>query len=504
MTRSEIDQRIERLEGLLRARPRLRLRVCCPSQEFSLLEMEHGTGHWLSCVRSLWESLSVATEPDLALVMLQAPRVPASVIQHLLRLHPATDSVLRDRHDRHVLIDLDDASERHLSEKFLARPLLLRRIRSVVALARHRGHIVERLSCYQSSARMDELAEALGLDSAETPSRTLALGTKAGSRRVFRDARIPHPPGTYEATRDMSTLADRLAGLTSHHGSGRWLVKINEGCGSGHGNALVDLAGADPAEIRARLHQRLRPLAADISRAEYLRGVAEHGAIVEKFLDGPATGLTRSPSALLLIHRGVRLLATHDQELGDASEVVGCRFPADSAYRETVIGLSRRVAELLLDAGVRGHVGVDFVAHRPTGAPWEIHATEINLRQTGTTHPHRTVRALVPGTWHDDSRLTRGGAEICYTATDRLLSDTYRGITPERLIHRLERHPGVSFDFRRASGVIPHYWTALEPFGRIGATFIHTSQEGCDSLREQFTGLLNELSRRPEERTRKS
>jgi hypothetical protein len=494
-----IARRVDRFEAYLESRPELRLRVSCPSQEFSRLEMGQQLGHWLSCVRGLWESLDVTAQPDLALVMFQAPRVPAAVVRYLLGLHPPLDAIDEDRHRRHLLIDLDDDSEVHLSEKLLARPDVLERVRALITRARRRGQIVEDLSCFQSSARMDAIAAALDLGSCETPSGTLSWGSKAGSRQIFRSAGISHPPGTYEALRDLRELADQAAQLTARHGPGRWMVKINEGCGSGHGNAVFTVDTASREAILAEL-RHLRPLVESVPRGEFFADVASHGAIVERYLDTPPAGEKHFPSALLFIRHtpgqgtDAQLLGTHDQILDDKGQFLGCRFPAAADYRRAVIELSRAVGDRLGAAGVRGHVGIDFIARRTGGASWDISATEINLRQTGTTHPHRTVRALVPGTWHGDGRLTHNGTEVFYTATDALSSGAYRGVPPRTLIQWLSRRPDLSFDFHRARGVVPHFWTALEPFGRIGATVIGTSQEECGVLQERFTDLLDGLS----------
>ncbi|MGW0391081.1 hypothetical protein ACWDYJ_09290 [Streptomyces sp. NPDC003042] len=496
----EISRRLDRFEAYLSGRPDLRLRVCCPSQEFAELEMAQGLGRWLSCVRGLWESLSVGCEEDLAVLMFQAPPVPAAVERYLLSLVPT--GTVGDRLLRHALIGLPDSSERHLSEKLLERPELLERTRLLIARARARGQVVEPLSCYQSSPRIDEIAAWLGLQVGESPSNTLRWGSKSGSRTVFRAARLPHAAGSYDPVRGLPALAQHAAALARTHGPGRWLVKIDDGYGSGHGIASVTLTDTRYAAVLNAL-DNLTPLTANISRTEFLAGVAANGAIVEKYLSTPCGGLKRSPSTLLHIRGNpdggftTELLGTHEQILGEDLQYLGCRFPADPAYRAAISDMSLTAAKELGRLGIRGHVGIDFITRQSPDGRWEASATELNLRQTGTTHPHRTVRALVPGTWREDGRLTHHGTDIHYTGTDAIIDPAYQGLTPQAVIRALATRPGLTFDQQQARGVIPHFWTALEPHGKIGATVIGHSPQDCDHLRQHFTTLLNTLPPTP-------
>ncbi|MYW01771.1 hypothetical protein [Streptomyces sp. SID3343] len=500
MPQDPLIRRIDRFEAQVAGRPGLRLRIACPSQEFSELEMEQGLGRWLSCVRGMWESLSVACRPNLALLMLQAPPVPASVERYLLTLRPAEgrDSVA-DRLLRHALIGLPDTSDRHLSEKLLERPELLDRVRALTSRARARGQVVEPLSCYQASTRMDEVAERIGLDCGETPSATLTWGSKAGSRKVFRTTGLAHAPGSYEPVHDMAALARQATELVRVHGTKRWLVKINDGYGSGHGLAVFTPTDARHHAVLTALRQ-LEPLTKDISRDRFLEGIAANGAIIEQYLPTPPRGEKRSPSTLIHLHHSagggfdLQFLGTHEQVLGPDLQYLGCRFPASPDYRDTLVDMSLTAGKELGSVGVRGHVGIDFIARKAGDGRWDVDAVELNLRQTGTTHPHRTVRALLPGTWPEDGLLTHKGSVVHYTGTDGLISPAYRGLTPTSLIEELHHRPDLAFDATSGRGVVPHFWTALQPYGKIGATFIGTSQEECRVLQQGFTELLDGMA----------
>jgi len=108
------------------------------------------------------------------------------------------------------------------------------------------------------------------------------------------------------------------------------------------------------------------------------------------------------------------------------------------------------------------------------------------------------VRALVQGQWEDDGRLTDAhGRDVVYTGTDGLISGRYRGVPARSFVAALRAAPGLSYDAGHVRGVVPHLWTALEPHGKIGATFIGRCAAECDDLQNQFVTLLDRLAAGP-------
>jgi hypothetical protein len=461
--------------------------------------MANGVGRWRSCVRGLWESLSLSRNPGLALVMLQAPPVPDDVMRYLFDLLPEGQNAAEHPWRRHALVGLEDDRDRHLSEKVLQASDVLARLRQTLQGARQRGQVIEGLSCYASSERMAQLADALGLDLLATPPAALHSGGKAGGRRVFLEAGVPHPPGSYAIQRDLVDLSYTLSLLAARHGGDQWLVKIDDGYGSGHGNAVIDVDRAEAASIAEALSRRLRPLCPGVSRDEFLARLLDAGAIVEKFQVPRPGGLVRCPSVSALLHRNrhgsvdVEVLGTHEQFIGDGQEYLGCRFPAEKDYRAELIAFARPVFERLAARGALGHVGVDFLARSGSHGrpPWTLEALEVNLRQTGSTHPNAIVRALVDGEWRTDgSLIDTHGREVFYTGTDGLISTQYRGIPAADLVRALRASPSVSYDPASGRGVVPHLWTTLEPFGKLGATYIGRSMSDCADLQAAFNSLL--------------
>jgi len=457
-----------------------------------------GTCRWLSCSRGIWESLALGAQSDLAVVTILAPRLGAGVIDYLSGLLPPGD-----HRCRHALVEIDDARDCHLSEKLLENPEIIERLRSTVNLARKWGHQIEGLSCYSSSARMAEVADRLTVELIDAAPELLHWGTKSGSRQVFRTTGIMHPPGSYHVVATAEGLATTLNYLTRKHGHGNWMIKADDGFGSGHGNAVIDTTRFPPPVSASTVTAALEPCAAQISAVEYGRRILPTGVVVEQLIiPGPGDSL-RYPSALGYLRRvpGGRvkaaLLAVHDQVLGKAGDFGGCRFPAHPGYRLQAATTATVVLDHLAALGVTGHVGVDFIAvvgSDGRGAS-TLYAAEINMRQTGTTHPHQTVRALVPGTWTAwGTMINTSGYDVCYAGTDSIISPHYRGIPVAELIDALCQSPGIAFDPHKGIGVIPHLWTSLETCGKIGATFVAPSATACETLERDFTAILDDLA----------
>jgi hypothetical protein len=491
---------LDRLDRVLARRKGLRLRIVCPSQEFSPEEMASGVGRWFSCSRGVWESLTLGAERDRAVVMLQAPSLGAGVLEYLFGL---LSERAEDGPRRHAMVEVHDERDVHLSEKILGRASLLARLRSTVEAARAHGHVVEGLSCYASSPRMATLASQLGTELIDADPALLTWGTKAGSRQVFRATGIPHPVGSYHPDATATALAQTLEELASRFGRGLWMIKADHGFGSGHGNAVIDTSSS-PAPIAAdALVRGLRPCADQVSAEDYLKRTTITGAVIERVITGEPDSILSYPSALAYLRRAsdgrvnVDFLGVHDQAIGHSGDFVGCRFPADPSYRAAVTLVARKVLAYLAGLGVTGHAGVDFIAIVPAigRGPARIYATEINLRQTGSTHPHRTVRAVLQGTWETDGSLVDlGGREIFYKGTDGIISARYAGVSSAVLLDRLRKSPRLTFDSGTRRGAIPHLWPSLERYGKIGATFIGSSIAECDMLEAEFIALLDDIA----------
>jgi hypothetical protein len=220
--------------------------------------------------------------------------------------------------------------------------------------------------------------------------------------------------------------------------------------------------------------------------------------VVEEFLESPET---TSPSAQLRVSPSgeTLLISTHDQVLGGSSGQVylGCRFPAASAYRMAVQDAAMRVGDVLARKGVVSRFGVDFLATRAAaGAPWALHALEINLRMGGTTHPFLALRFLVDGGQlglADGLFRTPEGLPKFYRSTDNLQATSYRGLTPEELFDIVTVHR-LHYNQATGRGVLFHMLGALSEHGKVGLTAIGNSRDDAEALYRNTMEMLNRES----------
>ena len=165
------------------------------------------------------------------------------------------------------------------------------------------------------------------------------------------------------------------------------VIKLNDGF-SGQGNAVVDLAGLNGS----LLDSPVVFCAEEESWPSFAAKIAAGGAVVEELLDVP--GMVSPSVQLRILPGGTPLvLSTHSQVLGGPNRQVylGCRFPADPAYRGQ-IDAAERVGRVLAARGVIGYFGIDFFVVRERGRQ-QVYLSEIN---SGRRH-HSPLRHGRPG-----------------------------------------------------------------------------------------------------------
>jgi len=310
------------------------------------------------------------------------------------------------------------------------------------------------------------------------------LGTKSGSRKLFREAGVPLSEGfedlhtTHEIVEALQELRARRPAIK------RAVLKLDESF-SGEGNALFRYPVSDS---RAALEEALRQVEFAVTTETtetYFDKLARMGGIVEEWIEAQEK---LSPSAQLRIGpRGdVLPISTHDQILGGPSGQVflGCRFPARDDYRLGIQEAGERVGLQLSAHGVVSRFGVDFLVHRDSAdEPWKTTALEINLRMGGTTHPYLALQFLTGGTLDTATGLflAPSGQAKYYKATDNLYSDRYRGLLPEDLVDLLTINK-LHYSHGTESGVLFHLIGALSEFGKLGLTAIANSPAQVDEL----------------------
>ncbi len=445
-------------------------------------------------------SLIRLRHPRTRLVYVTSQPLHPSVIDYYLQLLPGIP--FSHARDRLLLLSTYDSSLTPLSQKILDRPRLMERIRQ--AVQPDRAYMI----CYNSTAAERELAVKLQIPLFALDPALLKWGTKAGSRQIFAEAEIPHPDGSPEVW-NVAALVAATADLWERQPTlQRMVVKLNEGF-SGEGNALLDLrpirevapgvAGRATRleKLRSHLHN-LQFEATGETWANFSSRIPEMGAIVELFIEGQEK---RSPSVQGRITPlgEVEILSTHDQILGGPSGQIylGCRFPADEAYRLSLQELGMRVGRKLAEKGAIERFGVDFVAVRREyeggQATWDMQAIEINLRKGGTTHPFMTLKFLTNGRYDTTSGMfySQQGRGKYYIATDNLQKSQYHGLLPNDLMDIIAQHR-LHFDTSTETGMVFHLMGCLSEFGKVGVTSIGNSPQQAEEIYRKLVRALDE------------
>ena len=407
---------------------------------------------------------------------------------HLLAGVPASHA-----RARLTLLCAHDASPRPLTEKILERPRLVERIREGIPDP-SRAY----LSVFNATPLERTLAVRLDLPLNGVDPELAHLGTKSGSRKVFRAAGVPFPAGR----EDLRGERDVVAALTDLRKEKpdlrRAVVKLDESF-SGEGNALFTYPeGRTRAAVSAAL-RGLRFAVPDETRRTFFEKLSRMGGIVEEFLEAPHVA---SPSVQLRINPRGKVLpvATHDQILGGVSgqTFLGCRFPAREPYRAAIQEHALRIAEVLAKQGVVSRFSIDFLATSADGNRWGVAALEINLRMGGTTHPFLALRFLTGGDLDPRTGLfhSPSGVAKYYRSTDNLQSERYRGLLPEDLMDILTENQ-LHYGHRTETGVLFHLMGALSEFGKVGLTAIGNSPEEADVLYARAVAILDAEAERP-------
>src|SRR5690242_13211977 len=378
--------------------------------------------------------LLLLRQPRLRMIYVTSQPISEAIIEYYLGLLPGV--IPSHARARLTLVPVGDASPMSLSAKLLARPRLLREIRSLIPNI-ERCHLIP----YNTTPLERDVALSLGIPMYGADPRLVDMGSKTGCRRMFEECGVQYPIGA----EDLHTVDDIVAavqGMRARRPSIKHaIVKINEGV-SGSGNASLDLdrlpAPGSPEEsaaIAERL-QQIVPESDKLTVPVFLAAFEKDGGIVEERITGVAL---ESPSVQMraLPDGTVELLSTHDQLLGGKSgqKYLGCVFPANPDYAaaiaEPAMVIGRRLAEL----GALGRFAVDFVVVQDSTGAWTPYAIELNLRKGGTTHPFLTLQFLTDGSYDGERGvfLTPSSSRKYLVATDHFEDDRLKALTVREL-----------------------------------------------------------------------
>ncbi len=425
--------------------------------------------------------------PETHIVYVTSGPIDECIIDYYLHLLPGVPHQHARR--RLTLLSCHDGSNRPLTTKILERPRLLSRIDAAVG-EKAFAHMV----CFNVSPLERRLSARLGIPIYGCDPELQHHGSKSGSRKLFREAGMLVADG-FEDMADERDVTGALAELKARNPEmRRAVVKLNEGF-SGEGNAVFYFDGESVPVSEAWIADRLPGLAfstPEMDWDQFRAKIGEMGGVVEAFVEGEDK---RSPSVQYRIDPLGQLdpISTHDQVLGgnDNQVFLGCRFPADEAYRLEIQRQGIRAGRLLAEHGVLGRFGIDFISVLE-GNAWRHYAVEVNLRKGGTTHPFIMLQYLTDGRYDPDSGLfkTPSGRERYYFATDNLESERYRGLTPEDLIDIAVRN-NIHFHGAAQRGVAFHLIGALSEFGKLGMVCVGASHEEADRFYRETVEILD-------------
>lgn len=447
--------------------------------------------------------LLLLANPFLHIVFLSSMMIDPTIIDYLVSQVPGipADHVRKRLHLFHAA---DSSPTLTLTEKILARPRLIRRIRKLLDSIGDHGQI--HMACFCVTGAERTLAVELRVPIYGCDPELLYLGTKSGSRQMFREAGIGFAPGQ-EDLKSGAEVIEALARLKADNPDlTKAVVKLNEGF-SGEGNAVFSYEGCVASDDQVALvawvadavqSPAFRPEAKSESWDSFASKMEVMGGIVEAFVGSggtPGEVVVSSPSVQIRVAPDgeVIVVSTHEQIL-EGQVYQGCEFPASDAYRTQLIEDGKKVGRLYSNAGVLGRFAIDFMVTRNDLGEHALYAIEVNLRRGGTSGPFATLHHLISGCIQPDgSYLTPQGQPRTYVACDTVQSDAYRGLLPLDLIDLIVEERLI-FDPSRASGVVFHNISGLSQFGKIGVLAIAPDIHAAHQLYDRTLALFDDFA----------
>ena len=263
---------------------------------------------------------------------------------------------------RLTMLSCYDASSKSLTEKILARPRLMERIKKSIPA----GNVVH-MACFNVTKYERTLSVKLDMPIYGCDPELYDQGNKSNSRKIFKQCGLNVPAG-FENLKNEEEVVNALTDLKLNNPSLRKaVVKMNDGF-SGEGNAIFSYEGIDEGSewkqwIATHLSAQLKIVAGDLSYKDFMYKFQSMGGIVEAFVEGE---IKTSPSVQCRIDPlgDCKVVSTHDQVMGGESGQVflGAHFPAQEDYAIEIGAYGLKVSEALQKIGVMGRFSVDFIS----------------------------------------------------------------------------------------------------------------------------------------------
>ena len=440
--------------------------------------------------------LMLLRQPSCEVIFVSSQQIHPYIIDYYLQNLPGIPYSHAKK--RLKLFTTYDQSHIPLSQKILDRPQLVNRIKREI-----KDNQCAYLSTFVTSPLERELAVRLNVALYGTDPELWGLGTKSGSRKIFKEIGVNCPAGFEDVRTKSDVLKSALSLFKGNPDLKKVLVKLDDSF-SGEGNAFIarPKSGALTQKSVEESLAKMKFLAKDETVKSYLASLKKMGGIVEECIEAKRV---ISPSVQLRVtpFAEVELLSTHDQILGGRGNQVylGCKFPANEQYRKRIQDDSLKVGEYLAKMGVIGRLSIDYIIITDKDGVERIYAIEINLRKGGTTHPFLTLDFLVNGRYDPvaGEYISGTGTKKYYISSDNVQSEDYKGILPDDLFE-ISALENIYYSNLTETGVVLHLIGALSEFGKVGITCIGDSMEQAQDFFEKMVAILNKEASRNKRR----
>ena len=426
-----------------------------------------------------------------------------SLFDYYINLISSKKKEVLDIQSRLIHISVKDNKFLSLTDKIIHSKKAIKDITSAISDKKSAA-----LRCYNPTAAERELAIALDIPLFGSREKFDYVGTKSGSRKVFKLAELNLIPGS-GYLKNFSELCLAMAKLIKDYPTyKRMVIKLDQGA-AGRGNCVFSVENfLEHDEIEISVKTNLEKLSCSIhkqfknySQFELENETAEHyikefnkiGGIAELYISGK---IKYSPSVQLSISTaGIpSIVSTHEQILGgmENQKYLGCAFPALPDHRKLIIKEAKKVSAWMARKGMIGHFGIDFIAmkNKQEDKP-KVYPIEINLRKGGTTHPFRIAYYLTRSKYNKlDGILYNGKTPIYYISRDFIVDEKYKKFEPNELIE-LVQNSKINFNKNTKKGVLVFMSGTIREYGRFGAICIGHSPEDAQIYFKKLLRLVN-------------
>jgi hypothetical protein len=428
--------------------------------------------------------------PRTHVVFVTSVPIDITIVDYYLHLLPGITG--QHARQRLTLLSCHDASRYSLTQKILERPRLINRIKEKI-----KNPLLSHMACFNVTEYEVQLALQLDIPLYGANPALSQLGTKSGSRRLFKEIGVLVPDGIEDINDETGIAAALIALKKNNPYLQKAVVKMNDGF-SGEGNAIFCYPKKDVEQPNTTvamlplLRNHLKMVANQLSYDDFIQKFESMGGIVEVFIDGE---VKTSPSVQCRINPagGIEIISTHDQVMGGESGqvFVGAAFPANAAYSQAIATLGETISKRLKLLGVIGRFGIDFLSVLQNNQ-WHHYAIEINLRKGGTTHPFMMLQFLTAGSyeWQRGTYQTPQGSTRCYFCSDNVYHEKYKGLTPHDLLE-IAICNQLMYDGALQKGAMFHMIGALSQYGKLGVVCIAENANEALGYYQKTLQVLN-------------